>query len=218
MYNNQSLSKLISIEGIDGSGKSSLAQALFEYLSAKYFSKESRNKVILTREPGGSILGKYLRELLQNKPFDICSKAELLLFLADRAQHFKEKVIPALDAGSIVISDRLADSALAYQGYGRGLDKDFINLANSWAMNNYKPDITFYIKIDHKTALERLKKRGQGLTSFENEKSDFFKKVIEGFDAIFDNNNLITNVITIDGLQTQDQVASEAIDYLNKLI
>ena len=111
---------LITFEGIDGSGKSSAARALYDHLKDEL-------PVVLTREPGGTELGRVLRTLLQNRTFDLDAKAEYLLFAADRAQHMKEIVLPALAQNKIVISDRMADSSYAYQGSGRGVDPDMIN-------------------------------------------------------------------------------------------
>src|SRR5438067_1616217 len=107
---------LITIEGIDGSGKSTLAKNLYQHLIANDVD------ALLTREPGATPLGKALRTILQEKNVAVCDQAEYLLFAADRAQHFKDTIIPALAKGTVVISDRMADSSLVYQGYGRGLN------------------------------------------------------------------------------------------------
>src|SRR3972149_5899470 len=123
---------LITLEGIDGSGKSTLAKKMADTL----------HNVVLTKEPGGSALGKKLREILQMQPVPITPIAEFLLFAADRAQHFDEVVIPALEQNKIVISDRMADSSLVYQGYGRGINMENIKLVNKWVMQDITPDIT----------------------------------------------------------------------------
>lgn len=170
--------KLITFEGIDGSGKSTLSKAVYEKLLNQGFS------VLLTKEPGATEFGKTLRKMLQESEVKIDPKAEFLLFAADRAQHIEQVVLPALKAGKIVISDRMADSSLAYQGYGRNLDKEIINKVNSWAMQGLKPDLTIYIKIDYETAIGRIKKRDEKLTNFEKEKTEFFQRVIQGFDEI----------------------------------
>lgn len=205
---------LISIEGIDGSGKSTLAKNLQDALIKK------NKKVILTKEPGGSNLGKYLRTFLQNQKLKLSDKAELFLFLADRAQHFYEKIIPALNNNNtIIISDRLSDSSLAYQGYARGLDKDFIEYANNWIIGQYQPKVTIYLKIDHQTALSRIRKRNQNLTTFEKENFEFFSKVINGFDVIFKdklkkfNSNLSKNqILIIDGTKSQEEILKEVLE------
>lgn len=200
---------LITLEGIDGCGKTTLAQALFNYL------KSIDRSVVLTREPGATQLGSVIRTLVNTRTYPIDSTAELLLFAADRAQHFKEIVIPALQENKIVISDRMADSSLAYQGFGRGLDKEFIKLLNNHIMGDHTPDVTFYIRLDYDTAYKRMQTRKEQLTAFDQEKYSFFSRVINGFDTIFTNKS---HVITIDGSQSQDCVASEAINYIRNIL
>ena len=196
---------LISFEGIDGSGKSTLASSCMQELTKLGYDS------ILTKEPGGTDFGKNLRSILQQRSHEISPKAEFLLFAADRAQHVAQLVTPALKSGKIVISDRMSDSALAYQGYGRGLDKDMIITVNKWAMNGLEPDLIIYLKIDYKTAFARTIKRNEALTDFEKEKSDFFEKVIHGFDIIFKDKN---NVVTLDATKTQEELLKEALEII----
>jgi dTMP kinase len=201
---------LIAIEGIDGAGKSTLAQALSAQLTSLQYT------VVLTKEPGGTALGKKLREILQNQANPLDPKAEFLLFAADRAQHFHETVIPHLQKGHIVISDRMADSALAYQGYGRGLDLDTLRSINTWAMQGLEPDIVLYIQVPYATARERIIKRNAQLTSFEQEQESFLQKLVVGFDALLSNN---PRCIKVDGTQDPDTVAcvtvKKIIDSIN---
>lgn len=204
---------LISIEGIDGSGKSTLSRVLKELLESQNYS------VILTKEPGGTPLGLQIRNFLQNRTFDICDKAEFLLFASDRAQHMAQKIAPALQNGQIVISDRMGDSSLAYQGFGRGLDKEFINQVNIWAMCNRVPDLTIYLRIDYQIAFERFKRREQ-TTAFEQEKSEFFKRVIEGFETIFrDRKETLgdNSVIIVDASQSFEQVKLQITNQILKI-
>lgn len=192
---------LIAIEGIDGSGKSSLAKNLYqEFLNQKY-------AVLLTKEPGGTPLGLQLRTIVQEKKVPVCAKAEFMLFAADRAQHFEQVIIPALDEGKIVISDRMSDSSLVYQGYGRGLDMNAITAVNNFVMNGIKPDITVYVKVPLAIATERIMKRNLTLTSFEKEKEDFVSKLANGFDQLYKNRE---DVIIVDGTQTQELITQEA--------
>lgn len=121
---------LIAIEGIDGSGKSTLAKNLFSSLEQQRFD------TILTKEPGDSELGKEIRELVCTQNIPISSRAQYLLFAADRAQHFDELIIPALQQNKLIICDRLSDSSLAYQGYGNGLSTDMIKSINEWSMHS----------------------------------------------------------------------------------
>jgi len=194
---------LISVEGIDGSGKSTLARNLYQLLL-----KHTQN-VLLTKEPGATPLGLALREILHTQKALVCDKAEFLLFAADRAQHFATVVQPALDQGTLVVSDRMHDSSLAYQGFGRGLDKTIISTVSKWAMNERMPDLTMYVTIDIKTAFERLHASRAELTSFEQEKIDFWQRVQSGFATIFANRE---NVITLDGTLDQMILAQQAFD------
>ncbi|HZW61378.1 MAG TPA: dTMP kinase [Candidatus Babeliales bacterium] len=191
---------LISIEGIDGSGKSTLIQQLTQKLVDEHFP------LVVTKEPGGTLLGKQLRTLLQERTFTIVPKAEYLLFAADRAQHFEELIIPSLKANKLIISDRMADSSLVYQGFGRGLDLGMMQTINQWAMDGFKPDLTLYVQISVETALERLKQRKQ-LSVFDKEKETFFAKLVEGFETIFRNR---PDVIYLDGQQTPANITQQA--------
>lgn len=199
---------LIAVEGIDGSGKSSLVQTVSSLLAQKKIS------VVLTKEPGGSRLGKTLRALLQEQPVPIDPKAEFLLFAADRAQHMQEIIKPALKEGSIVLSDRLSDSSIVYQGYGRGLDIAMIKTVNAWAMDSITPDLTIYVRIDCDTAMERIIERGKELTAFEKEAQAFFKKLIDGYDTLYKNRS---DVLTIDGTQKRDVMVEQACNAILKL-
>lgn len=192
---------LIAIEGIDGSGKSSLTKHLVSELQSKNYP------AILTKEPGATALGQQLRAFVQEKKVPICPKAEFLLFATDRAQHFEEIIIPNLATGTIIVSDRMADSSLVYQGYGRGLDKQTIAAVNTWAMNGIKPDITIYVKVSLETAAARVTKRNVALTSFEKEKQDFIQKLIDGFDILYQNKK---DVIIIDGNESLEEVTQQA--------
>lgn len=202
---------LIAVEGIDGSGKSTLAASLRSSL------EQEQLPVMLTFEPGDTQLGAHIRKLLQERPTPMSDTAEYLLFAADRAQHMHELVKPMLAAHTIVISDRMADSSLAYQGYGRGLNKDMIREVNSWALQNIKPDITLYVKISLATSLERLKARKTVPTAIEQEKADFTERVINGFETIFKDRQ---DVIVLDGEQTYEQILAAAhqaiMQYLNE--
>ena len=163
---------------------------------------------VLTYEPGDTEIGKALRELLQQKPVPMCDQTEYLLYAADRAQHFQDTIIPALKEKKILISDRLHDSSVAYQGYGRELDLEIIQKINSWVMQKIEPDLTIYIQVPLETALERLKKRKGKPTSIEQEKKAFTKKVINGFDTIFTKR---PHVLTLDGRQDAEMLAKTAL-------
>lgn len=193
---------LISFEGIDGSGKSTLARNLESTLAQKGII------TLLTKEPGGTELGKSLRQILQTQSTPVCDQAEYLLFAADRAQHFKSLIIPALQDGTVVIADRLADSSLAYQGYGRGVDKAMINHVNKWVMQDVVPNLTIYLSIDPAVALDRVRQRNEQLTAFEQQKYEFWQRVTQGYEEIFAARN---NVVTLDGTLSQQTLCQLAV-------
>jgi len=193
----QNKGKLITIEGIDGSGKSTLAKNLYQELIRQ------QHNAILTLEPGKTFIGEKIKDLLNKDRPQMCSKTEFLLFAANRSQHFEELVIPALQNGKIVISDRMGDSSIAYQGYGLNLDIKMLETINIWAMNNIKPDLTLYIRLDEKAALSRTIKRKEALTPFEKEKLAFWKRVIEGYEKIFKDR---VDVVVLDGRNTPEEL------------
>jgi len=198
---------LFSVEGIDGSGKSTFVENLAKKLQG--------HDIIITKEPGGSVLGKHIRPILQNKPCNMGSKAEFLLFAADRAQHFQEKIIPALKKGSIVISDRMADSSLVYQGILRGLDMNMLKTINAWCMENIQPDATIYLKIDAATALKRMHDRDEELTELEKQIIQGKETLISGFDLIFKNRD---TVYTLDATLSPEELAEKAYNIIVTLI
>jgi len=197
---------LIAIEGIDGAGKSTLAQAVSTFLQDNGFD------ILLTREPGHSALGKEIRELVQTQTMPISSRAEFLLFAADRAQHFAELIIPALQQNKLVISDRIADSSLAYQGYGRGLDTQTLRTVNTWAMESIIPHLTIFVRVPVLIALERCRKR-PSLSVFEHEQ--FLDKVAAGFEEIYQNRS---DVIVIDGTESPEFLTQQICDAITRWI
>ncbi len=165
----------ISFEGIEGSGKSTQANLLYKYLIDKGF------KVILTEEPGGTRIGKKIRRLLlDSKNRDILPVTELLLYNASRAQHINEVIIPSLNKGVIVITDRFTDSTFAYQGYGRGIDLNIIFAIDKLSTSSLRPDITFLLDLDVEIGF----KRNQGINKadrLELEDIEFHNRVRKGY-------------------------------------
>jgi dTMP kinase len=172
----------ITLEGIEGTGKSTQLRLMAEYL-------ESRGQdVLLTREPGGSDLGRELRRMLLHMDNQgMAPTAELFLYLADRAQHVAQVIRPALEAGKWVISDRFADSTVVYQGYGRGLDPKLLHSLNAVAVDGLWPEMTILLDLDPETGLNRAlarnlregKSREEG--RFEAEALDFHRRGREGY-------------------------------------
>ena len=171
------LIKLITFEGIDGSGKSTqikMLQQEFERAGIVYKS---------FREPGGTDLSEKIREILLDKNnIKLTSSSECLLFAAARAQLTKEQIRPAINRGEFVICDRFVDSTIAYQGYGRGLDLKYLYQINSFATDGLNPDITFILDLDSKDAKARL---GENvLDRMEVSGMDFFDRIRVGYKKI----------------------------------
>lgn len=198
---------LIAIEGIDGSGKSTLAQNLSALLQQQEFD------TILTKEPGSSELGKEIRHLIQTQNIPLASRAEYLLFAADRAQHFAELIIPALEQKKLIISDRMSDSSLAYQGYGNGNDLAMLRTINSWTMNTIIPDITIFVQVPVAIALERAKKRGS-LSAYEK-REDFLHKVAHGFEELYKNR---ADVIIVNGIESPENLTAQTYTAITQWI
>ncbi len=175
--------KFIVIEGIDGCGKTTQIDELSKWLPKSGLINKG-SKLITTREPGGSLLGKKLRELIldNNKYNKPSSLAELLLYSADRAEHVSKIISPALNKNNWVISDRFSDSTLAYQGYGRKIDLEIIKKIESIVCQGEYPDITFFLEISPKESI--LRRKNEIPDRIESEGIRFLEKVNEGFKLI----------------------------------
>ncbi len=193
----------ITFEGADGCGKTTQLMLLAKYL------KQHNYEVIVTREPGAKGLGEKLRDILLNYDGEVSSKAELFLFLADRAQHMDVIIKPAVAAGKIVLCDRHTDSTVAYQGYGRGLDVERIKLLNDIATGGRKPDITFVFDIDVETSMQRV---GAEKDRMESEGKEFFNKVRNGYLAIAKQEP--ERVKVIDATKTIEDIRKDVLNIL----
>ena len=162
----------ITFEGADGCGKTTQIGLLNEYL------KEKNYKTITTLEPGGSDIGKNLRQILLHHDGYVSPRAEMFMYLADRAQHIDAVIKKAVEENKIVLCDRHIDSTIAYQGYARGGDIEKIDLLNNLATNEYKPDLTFVFDVDSLVAQTRV---GKTKDRLESEGLEFHKKVRFGY-------------------------------------
>lgn len=170
----------VTIEGCEGSGKSTQSVLLYDYF------KKSKFSAVHTREPGGTVMAETIRKLLLNPKNRIAPLAELLLYEAARAQHIQEVILPSLKAGKIVICDRYTDATLAYQGYGRGINLETIKKLNDIATQNLTPDLTIYLDIPVQEGLIKartLKKDSfvLGGDRLERESVSFHKRVRRGY-------------------------------------
>ena len=182
---------LVSLEGPEGAGKTSVLEALIPIL-------EDRGvKVLTTREPGGVLIGEKIREvILDPSHTEMDPKTELLLYIASRRQHLVEKVLPALAAGKLVIMDRFIDSSVAYQGFGRGLDIDAIDWLNEFATDGLKPDLTLYFDIEVEEGLARIAANSnREVNRLDMEGLDLHRKVRQGYLSLLEREgNLIEKI------------------------
>lgn len=164
--------RFITFEGGEGCGKSTQVRHLAEHLASKGI------EVVLTREPGGTRLAELIRGLLKDEREDPpCDRSELLLFLAARAQLVRNVIEPALASGKWVLSDRFSDSTFAYQGYGRGLPLDVLRLANDFACDGLKPDLTLLLDVRPEVAVARMRRR----EAATNTSADRIEQAGDGF-------------------------------------
>lgn len=200
------IAPFIVFEGVDGCGKSTQAQLTANWLQQQGYT------VMLTREPGGTALAEHVRGLLLDPSIPCSARAELLLMLAARAQHVDERILPAVQSGTTVISDRFALSSLAYQGYGRGLPLEDIRVANAVATAGLAPNVTLLIDVPLDGVLARI---GERQDRFEGEGREFLQRVIDGYHALARQDDLIW---TIDGTGTIEDVQRAIREVLQPLL
>ena len=197
----------LTIEGGEGSGKTTLASGLETKL------KELGYEVMITREPGGVEVAEDIRHVIMD--YDINPKTEALLFAAARVEHLVKKVLPAIEKGVIVISDRYIDSSLVYQGFTRGLGIDKVRELNLWATDNYLPDAVFFLDLEPEIGLKRIADNEREVNRFDEEKIDFHNKLIEGYRKVMSENE---KAITINADQDINIVIDEAFNSIKGLL
>jgi len=165
--------KFITLEGIDGAGKSSHVEWIAQRIRA------AGRQVVVTREPGGTPLGEKLRELLLHESMDL--RTEALLAFAARQEHLSALILPTLEAGTWVLSDRFTDATYAYQGAGRGLPHAKIEVLEAWVHEGLQPDLTLYFDVPSEIGQARRRAASQALDRFEREAGEFFDRVREGY-------------------------------------
>lgn len=206
MNNKQGL--LFVAEGIDGCGKTTFLKELEKELLLL------GQNVLLTKEPGATKLGKDLREMLMSKTYDLTPLSEYLLFAADRAEHFFHSVIPHLQQGGIVLSDRMGDSSLVYQGIVKKVPINFMKKVNAVCMQQQQPTRVFYLKIDSKIAEKRLKERGK-ILPFEKTVLEQQSIITAGFDKIFLKR---ADVSILNAQESVSSLTKQALQVIKKFI
>ncbi|MCE1270626.1 MAG: dTMP kinase [Acinetobacter sp.] len=196
----------ISFEGTEGVGKTTLIRKIHQYF------EQQGKEVVLTREPGGTPLAEQIRSLLLavNHEEQMSHDTELLLIYAARAQHLQQVIIPALNAGKIVLSDRFTDASFAYQCSGRGLSQEKLQLLNQTFVEKM-PNITFWLDAPIELGMTRARERG-ALDRFEQEKLSFFAKVRAGYQTLWQAEP--ERMKRLDATQNADLVFEEALRYL----
>tara|TARA_Y100000590_G_scaffold217547_1_gene246308 strand:- start:479 stop:1126 length:648 start_codon:yes stop_codon:yes gene_type:complete len=215
MYKKRPL--FITFEGIEGSGKSYQSKKLYINI------KKKKIPVILTREPGGTKSAEIIREVILKDYFHPDSKekfnkyTDTLLYLAARNEHVKNKIRPAINKKKIVICDRFTDSTLAYQVYGKGVNKVLVNLIHNHILGNTKPDLTFVLKVNINKALHRLKKRKKK-NRYDKFSKNFYVKVQKAFINIAKKNSRRYFIIdnSKDSKLVEQKILDKFLSRLNK--
>jgi dTMP kinase len=190
---------LVTIEGIDGAGKSTLAGALAERLGA-----------VLLREPGGVELSERIRALVKDPALTVSPRAEALLYAAARAQLVEERLRPLLDAGETVLLDRFVDSSLAYQGAARGLGVEEVLAVNAFGTGGLLPDRTLLLRLDPALARSRAGARGEAVDRLEAEGDDFFAAIAAAYDALAAEDPARWRVL--DATRTPEELLEDAVE------
>lgn len=200
----------LTLEGVDGCGKSTQLCFLTEYLKQKGLD------VLLTREPGGCAISEQVREILlspENKAMS--AETEMLLYAAARTQHIAEKILPALEAGKVVLCDRYLDSSIAYQGYGRELGEARVRQINWYAIERCMPDATFLFLLEVDRSFERIRQGRESKDRLEQESRGFFDRVDFGFHALAQKEKRIR---VIDAARSVEQVWAELREKVDEVL
>lgn len=203
--------KFISIEGIEGAGKSTQMRFIQSFL------ERQGKTVVVTREPGGTVLGEQIRELLLTpRKEGMSHDAELLLMFAARAEHLEQVIKPALSRGDWVLSDRFVDATFAYQGGGRGIDIKRIESISDWTLQALQTDLTLLFDLPVTVGQERVIKRSQDKDRFEQEKAVFFEKIRQCYLQRAEQEP--ARIKVIDASQNIDNIQQQVTDVLTELL
>ncbi len=202
---------MIVCDGSNGAGKTTVIKAIEEHLKSRGL------QAVITREPGGTPIGEKIRDILlcPDTP-EMCDVAELMLFGAARAQHVKEKILPAIRAGKVVVSDRFDAATLSFQHYARGLDIDLVKQINELALDGFRPDMNIILDLDPVLGLERVHQRGERLDRMETQKLEFLQKARQGY---LEQARLDPSMFSIlDAGRPLAEVVSDALGVVDELI
>ncbi len=200
----------ITMEGTDGAGKTTQINMLRDYLLDKGYN------VVCTREPGGTPISEKIREIILDKNNgEMCDITEALLYAAARAQHIKEVILPTLNEGGVVISDRFLDSNLVYQGFARGMGERLIKNINRYAVGELEPDITFFLKLKPEDGIVRKKKQTE-LDRMESESFNFHQRVYDGYVNLSRRNK--SRIKVIDALKSVEEIHNSIVQGIEKLM
>jgi len=202
---------MVVCDGSNGAGKTTLIRNLREHL------RERGMDVVVTREPGGTPIGEKIREvLLSPETPEMCDLTELMLFGAARAQHVREKILPALEAGQVVLCDRFDSATISFQHYARGLDLSLVKNINALALGEFRPDLYLILDLDPEIGLERVQQRGGVLDRLEAEQLAFLRRAREGYLAQAEQEPQHFKVLQAD--RDEAAVTRDAIDLVEGLM
>ncbi len=200
---------IISFEGPDGAGKTTVLNKILPILQEKL-----AQPILTTREPGGVVISERIRDvILDINHTEMDAKTELLLYMAARRQHWIERVLPAVEAGQVVIMDRFIDSSVAYQGAGRGLDKSEISWLNAYATDHHKPDLTLYFDVPSELGLARIEANAdREVNRLDLEKLDMHQRVRQGYLELAKDES--ERIMTVDASQDLETVVDATLGHI----
>lgn len=201
----------MTLEGPEGSGKTTVAKLLVERLE-----KEVEKSIVLTREPGGIAIAEKIRDVILDVSHTMMdARTEALLYAASRRQHLVEKVMPALTDGKVVVCDRFVDSSLAYQGYGRNIGVDNVWEMNQFAIADLMPQVTFYLDVPIEVGFERIyANKDREINRLDLEKKEFHETVVEGYRQVIE--RFPERIVVINANQAVEEVTEAIIQTLKQ--
>ncbi len=200
-----------TFEGIDGCGKSTQLSKVAQVLTSRGLP------VVVTREPGGTVIAEKIREILISPEHsEMVDECEILLYCAARAQHVREKIIPAIEQGKIVLCDRFQEATFAYQGFGRSISMETLNKLNTYATGGLNPDRTFIFDLSVESSFDRMIKMNKMKDRLEQNGKEFFERIRRGYLLLAESSP--QRIVLLDGEQTIDAISDDVLFYINEPI